>query len=208
MSSRFVITGIDTDAGKTVVSALLCAALEAAYWKPVQAGVEPSTDALSVAKMAELAPELILPEAFRLKMPASPHAAAAAEGIHISLDDLQVPEWDGPLVIEGAGGLMVPINEDELFLDLFRQWQLPVILVARTYLGSINHTLLSAEVLRQHGVPVMGLIFNEGGRPESEAVILRKTGLPSLGKVPQLEAINRESLLRVWEEAFDHSLFS
>jgi dethiobiotin synthetase len=117
--------------------------------------------------------------------------------VHIRTTDFQVPATDRPLVIEGAGGLMVPLSDDLLLIDLLAQWQLPTVLVVRTYLGCINHALLSIAALKAYSIPLAGLIFNDGGRPESEAIILQKANAPVWGRIPMLEAVTKESLLAI-----------
>lgn len=194
-----MVAGIDTDAGKTVASAILCLGLKADYWKPVQAGLVPTTDTLTVAELTGLPAERFLPEAYRLEWPASPHAAAAREGVRIEAEQIVVPATERPLIIEGAGGLMVPLRDDFLYLDLMAQWKIPVILVVRTYLGSINHSLLSIEVLKARGIPLAGIIFNDGGRPESESVILSHSGVPCIGQIPVLERTDPGTLQAVWD---------
>ena len=147
---RFVVTGTDTDIGKTVFAAGLCGFLNTRYWKPVQAGVPGDRE-----MVAALAGVETLPEAYRLKLPASPHQSAAAEGITIDPDTLTPP--DGDVVIEGAGGLMVPLTRQTLFIDVFARWQIPLILCARTALGTINHTLLSVAAIRARSIPLHGV---------------------------------------------------
>ena len=156
---HFVVAGIGTEIGKTLVSAILTEALEADYWKPVQAGNLDATDTDFIRQHVSNKVTACHPEGYRLIRPMSPHAAAAAEGIRIDLNKLSPPGTANPLVIELAGGLMVPLNDRQLNTDLLRIWNLPVILVSQSYLGSINHTLLSAEALKQLGVLVAGLIF-------------------------------------------------
>ena len=154
----FVVTGTDTGIGKTVFAAGLAGALGACYWKPIQAGVDPEGDKETVAALSGLPAERILPEAYRLATPASPHLAARIDGVDIRLDRLALPRVDGPLVVEGAGGLMVPISETMLMIDLFAHWGQPVILCARTALGAINHSLLSIEALRARDVPPISVV--------------------------------------------------
>ncbi|MBU1259434.1 MAG: dethiobiotin synthase, partial [Alphaproteobacteria bacterium] len=175
--SIHVVTGTDTGIGKTVFAAGLAAALGAHYWKPIQAGVEPDGDKEEVARLSGLPASHILPEAYRLNTPASPHLAARIDGVEISLDRLALPQVDGPLVIEGAGGLLVPVNEQLLMADLFAHWGQPVILCARTALGTINHSLLSIEALRARNVPIAGIAFIGEPHEENERII------PQLGNV-------------------------
>ncbi|MEL6978582.1 MAG: dethiobiotin synthase, partial [Pseudomonadota bacterium] len=159
MSPRFVVAGTDTEMGKTVFAAALTGALGARYWKPVQSGLEEATDSETVAHLARLSSDRVLPEAWRLRTPASPHLSARLDGVRIDPEALHPPQTDGPLVIEGAGGLLVPLTETVLYIDVFARWGLPVVLCARTALGGINHALLSLEALRRRSVPVRGVAF-------------------------------------------------
>ena len=202
-----MIAGIDTDAGKTLIAALLCKGLQADYWKPVQCGTQPETDSMAVSRMAGLSPERIHPESYLLQAPQSPHAAAAKEGVRIDPATIQAPESAQTLIIEGAGGLMVPLNDKDLYIDLMAAWDLPLILVVRTYLGCINHSLLSLEAIHRRKLPLHGIIFNEGGHPESEKVILDHAQAPLLGKVPVMEKISPESLGELFRANFRVELF-
>ena len=184
---RFVVTGTDTDIGKTVFAAGLCSFLGARYWKPVQAGVPGDRETV-----AELAGIETLPEAYRLKLPASPHQAAAAEGITIDPDRLTPP--DGDVVIEGAGGLMVPLTRQTLFIDVFARWQIPLILCARTALGTINHTLLSVAVLRASAIPLHGVAFIGEANEESERIIAELAPVKRLGRLPPVKPLTHENL--------------
>src|SRR5215471_20137118 len=160
MSQTLVVTGTDTGIGKTVFSAGLAAFLRAKYWKPVQAGLAGETDSECVARLGGLSGDCILPERYRLETPASPHRAAEIDGVRIDTDTLHVPDTGKcPLVIEGAGGLMVPISGSKLYIDIFARWRLPVLLCARTALGTINHSLLSIEALRNRGIDILGIAF-------------------------------------------------
>ena len=171
MNAGFIVTGTDTGIGKTVFSAALAGALGGYYWKPVQAGTEGETDSDAVRRLSGLAPDRILPEAYRLKFPASPHIAAAREGIEIKPERLPLPGGARPLVIEGAGGLLVPLSANLLQIDQFRAWGLPAILCARTSLGTINHTLLSLEALQRRNISVHGIAFIGEPSEESERTI-------------------------------------
>lgn len=193
-----VITGTDTGIGKTVFSAGLAGALGAHYWKPVQAGVDPEGDKESVAALSGLPASHILPEAYRLATPASPHLAARIDGVEISLDRLALPQVDGSLVVEGAGGLMVPISESLLMIDLFAHWGQPVILCARTGLGTINHSLLSIEALRARGVPVAGIAFIGDPHAENERIVPLLGDVPALGRLPLLTPLGPETLARAF----------
>ncbi|WP_022682501.1 dethiobiotin synthase [Sphingobium bisphenolivorans] len=192
--SRFIVTGTDTDIGKTVFAAGLAGALKAHYWKPVQAGIEPQGDRETVACLSGLPASQILPEAYRLTTPASPHLAARIDGVEISLDRLALPEVDGPLVVEGAGGLLVPVSETLLMADLFAHWGLPVILCARTGLGTINHSLLSIEALRSRGIAIAGIAFIGDPHDENERIIPALGKVRSLGRLPLLDPLTPETL--------------
>lgn len=186
---RLVVTGIGTDVGKTVVSAILSEALKAFYWKPIQAGDLQNSDSLKVQKLSPSA--TILPEAYCFNHPKSPHAAAADDKVEILIENLSLPEVQ-PLIVEGAGGLMVPVNQAALtYLDLMSSWQLPVVLVSRHYLGSINHTLLSLEALRQRGIELFCVIFI-GYNPESEAIIQTGGNVKYSMTIPETKAVNQE----------------
>ncbi|QNE39963.1 dethiobiotin synthase [Hymenobacter sp. NBH84] len=198
---RLFITGIGTDVGKTVVAAILTEALGADYWKPVQAGLTPTTDAATVRSLVSNADSQFHPEAYRLALPASPHAAAAAEGIALTPSAFRLPHTDNHLVVEGAGGLLVPLAPGFLMVDLLAQLDLAAVVVSRNYLGSINHTLLTLEALRQRQVPVRGLVFNGEPTPATEDFIAQHTGVPIMPRVlaePVLDA----TVIRRYAEEF------
>jgi dethiobiotin synthetase len=203
MTLRLVVTGTDTGIGKTVFAAGLTAALGASYWKPVQAGLDDETDSETVARLARLSPERLIPEAWRLNAPASPHLAAEIDGVEIDPDALEPPATDGPLVIEGAGGLLVPLNRRTLTIDLFARWGFPVVLVARTALGTINHTLLSLEALKRRGVPVAGVAFVGERHDENARVIAEFSGVRVLGRLPPLDPLTPEALADAFAKGFD-----
>ena len=190
-SRALIVTGTDTGVGKTVVAAGLVQALEGVYWKPVQSGLEDETDSDTVRRLSG---RPVLPETHRLSLPASPHLSAEREGVHISPDALAMPVVDGPLVIEGAGGVLVPLNRECLFVEAFRRWAAPVVLVARTGLGTINHTLLSLEALRARECRVAGVIFSGPTNPDNVATIAAMGRVRSLGRVPPLAPLNPETL--------------
>lgn len=176
---KYFITAISTDSGKTLISAILTNALQADYWKPVQTG--PVTDSAWMQKMLHSGHSMIHPEAYALKLAASPHAAAKAEGVQIDLAQIQLPETGGnDLVIEGAGGVLVPLNDTDVVADLIAQVDAEVILVSNHYLGSINHTLLTAEELKRRNINVKGIIFNGPPNEETERIILKRTGYKML----------------------------
>ena len=185
------ITGIGTDVGKTVVAAILTEALRADYWKPVQAGLTPTTDAATVRSLVSNPDSHFHPEAYRLALPASPHAAAAAEGIALTPSAFHLPRTDNHLIVEGAGGLLAPLAPDFLMVDLLAQLGLSAVVVSRNYLGSINHTLLTLEALRQRQIPVRGLVFNGEPTPATEEFIAQHTGVPVMPRLlpePVLDA--------------------
>ena len=201
-SLAHVVTGTDTDIGKTVFAAALVGALGGHYWKPVQAGLDGGSDAERVAALSGLAPARVLPEAYRLNTPCSPHRAAELDGVTIDPARL-TPPAPRPLVIEGAGGALVPVTPDLLFADLFARWQLPVIVVARTGLGTINHSLLTIEALRTRGVPITGIAFVGEAVEDSEATIARLGQVRRLGRLPRLEPLDRDTLAAAFAAHFD-----
>lgn len=190
---RIVVTGTGTDVGKTVFAAGLTGVLGAHYWKPIQAGLEGGSDTERVATLTGLSPAALVPEAYRLRIPCSPHRAAELDGVDIDLAKLTPPDID-PLVIEGAGGVLVPVTRQAVFADLFARWQLPVVLVARTALGTINHSLLSIEALRSRGVPILGVAFVGDAVEDSEATVAALGGVKRLGRLPWLTTLDRDTL--------------
>lgn len=199
---RILVTGTDTDVGKTVFSAGLAALIGASYWKPVQAGLEDGTDSETVARLGGLPPERVLPELWRLKTPVSPHLAAEIDGVEIDPDALTPPDVAGPLIVEGAGGLFVPLTRETLMIDVFARWAVPTVLVARTQLGTINHTLLSLAALKARGVPVLGVAFVGEERADSERTVARFSGAKALGRLPPLDPLTPESLQAAFASAF------
>ena len=192
MKTHLIIAGIGTEVGKTVASAVLVEALQADYWKPVQSGYPPDSDTNTVRNLVSNSRSRFHPETYLLREPLSPHAAAAAEGITIDPARLVVPQTTNSLVIELAGGLMVPLTDTYLNIDFVGEMGLPVVLVTRNYLGSINHTLLSAEALRRRNIPVMGLIINGPSVPATESVLLSYTGLPCLLRIQDEPELTKE----------------
>jgi dethiobiotin synthetase len=189
--TRYFVTGIGTGVGKSVMSALLCEALEADYWKPVQAGELEFTDTDFVRSLVSSNSRIFHPEAYRLPYPLSPHASAERAGIEIDPKSIRSPETSNKLIIEGAGGLMVPLNRNTLYIDLLSEMNTEVILVSQHYLGSINHTLLSAESLMLRNIPVKGIIFNGDENQETESILLEMTGFTCLGRIPLAPKIDR-----------------
>ena len=184
---QFIVAGIGTEIGKTVVSAILTAGLKADYWKPVQAGDLDQGDAYWIRNWVPSA--TVHPSTYALTQPMSPHSAAEIDGITITLENFKIPT-DQTLIVELAGGIMVPLNDRETNLDFIKHLNLPVILVSKNYLGSINHTLLSFEILKQHGIPMAGIVFNGPENSSGEKFILNHTGLPLILRVNQESEIN------------------
>lgn len=205
--TAYVVTGTDTEIGKSVFSAALTQALGAHYWKPVQAGLEEGGDLSRVAELATLPTERIISEAYRLTTPCSPHLAAQIDGVRIDPDRLALPP-QRPLIIEGAGGALVPLNEDLLYADMFARWDLPVVVVARTSLGTINHSLLTLEALRSRGVSVHGVAFIGDAVDDSEATICRMANVRRLGRLPFLATLDAPSLAAAFADNFDISDFT
>lgn len=184
MSKQFFITGTDTGVGKTHIAAILTHGLKALYWKPIQSGIEDETDTELVARMTQLPKHHFIPEAYRLKKPRSPHEAARAEGVVIHKDEIRLPNVSENLIIEGAGGLHVPITWDFWMIDLIKSFHIPVILVTRTQLGTLNHTLLSIEALKSRSIPIAGYIMTGPYDYENEQSLKKLTNVPFLGYVP------------------------
>ncbi|MGI9533113.1 dethiobiotin synthase [Lutimonas sp.] len=182
--NKFFITGIGTDVGKTVVSAIVVEALKADYWKPIQAGELTHSDIHSVEELISNSRSRMHTHRYALKTPMSPHAAADIDGVQIELSAMKEPETKNNLVIEGAGGLLVPINEQDTILDMIQD-DYKVIVVSRHYLGSINHTLLTLSQLRSKGVEVSGIVFNGEEHPSTEAIILKMGQVQEIGRIDQ-----------------------
>jgi dethiobiotin synthetase len=207
VSARVVIVGTDTGVGKTIFSAALVDALDAFYWKPVQAGLDDETDSQTVARLSGVAAARILPEAYRLRSPASPHYAARLDGVAIDAARLWPPRPGGSLVIETAGGVLTPLTPEMTNADLIALWGLPTVVVARTTLGAINHGLLTIEALRRRGVSIRGLAFVGEENAESQATIARMGSVKVLGRLPTLAPLTRETLRAAFAAAFDPSDF-
>jgi dethiobiotin synthetase len=198
-----IVTGTDTDIGKTVFAAGLAGALGAHYWKPVQAGLDDGSDRERARRLSGLPDDKLIAEAYRLTTPCSPHRAAEIDGVTIDPSRLALPQVDGPLIVEGAGGALVPVTRDLLFADLFARWGEPVVIVARTALGTINHSLLTIEALRTRGVPIRGIAFVGEAIEDSEATIAAIGKVKRLGRLPILPTLDRESLAAAFATAFD-----
>ncbi|MFM7087676.1 MAG: dethiobiotin synthase [Cyanobium sp.] len=207
---RLVIVGTDTDVGKTVVSALVVQGLGAHYWKPVQSGLEGPTDSERLQQLIALPAERLLPEAYRLSAPVSPHWAAERDGVTIDPQRLQLPDparLPGPLVVETAGGLLVPLRRDWLQIELLASWGLPLLLVARSGLGTLNHTLLSLEALNRRAIPVLGLVLNGPLHADNPRTLEQIGGVPVLLQLPTLERLDAAALAGQWQgSALAHRL--
>jgi len=205
----FFVTGTDTNVGKTVLSALLVAALDAIYWKPIQTGASEGTDRDSVRAYTEATEDRLPLERYRLDPPVSPHLAAREASIRIALDEFKLPaspagrKW----IVEGAGGVMVPINERDLMRDLMSRIGFPVIIAARTALGTINHTLLTVAALREARLPIFGVALIGHENIENRRAIEHYGDVRVVGRIPMLEKINRAALLDAYEKYFDHQAF-
>jgi dethiobiotin synthetase len=197
MMPGLIVTGTDTDVGKTVLAAALVNALDGYYWKPVQAGLAGETDAEVVRRLAGVAAGRVLPEVYRLTTAASPHLAAERDGMAIDFEGLAnapVLGLQQAIVIEGAGGLLVPLSRQVLQIELFARWGLPVVLVAATRLGTINHTLLSIEVLQRRRIPLLGVAFVGEENADSERTICAMGGVRRLGRLPFVAPLDAASL--------------
>jgi dethiobiotin synthetase len=210
MPSRFFITGTDTGVGKTTVAALLCAALNAIYWKPIQTGAREGTDRSTVIRLAALPRHRTLPEVYRFSPSVSPHLAAQRAGVRIDLHKIKVPEIAAceNVIVEGAGGALVPINPTQLMTELMFHLALPVLLVSRTALGTINHTLLSVAALRASRLNVRGVIMVGKPNRDNRRAIEHYGGIEVVGAVPLLQKLNRAALLQVFRKTFDRKVFS
>lgn len=202
MTAAIVVTGTDTDIGKTVFAAALTAAIGAHYWKPIQAGTEDGGDVALVERLG-VSSTRILPNAYALATPCSPHRAAVIDGVTIEPDRLAIPQVAGPLVIEGAGGALVPITAALTFADVFARWRAPVVIVARTALGTINHSLLTIEALRSRAVPIAGIAFVGDGVPDSEETVCAMGKVRRLGRLPMLDPLDAVTLTQAFAAHFD-----
>ena len=208
MTHAIVVTATDTDVGKTVFAAGLTRAIDGCYWKPVQAGLEDGTDSDTVRRLSGLPANRILPEAYRLNTPASPHHAAAIDNVVIEPSLLDLPQSDRRIVVEGAGGLLVPLAGGLLFADVFARWRFETVIVARTTLGTINHSLLTIEALRARNVPILGIAFVGDPHEESEHAISSIGGVKRLGRLPWLDPLDAETLKTAFAAAFDLADFT
>ena len=197
---KYFITGIGTDVGKTIAAAIITEALEADYWKPIQAGDLDASDSIKVKALVENTKTVFHTEVYRLNHPMSPHAAAERDGVEINLHNIKLPKTKNHLVLEGAGGLLVPLNRKETILDLIAQLDIEVILVSRHYLGSINHTLMSVELLKNRNISIKGILFNGVENKDSESIIQEMTGLDILGRIDELEELSKEVITSIAQD--------
>ncbi len=188
MAKTYFVSGIGTDVGKTVASAILCKALNAAYWKPIQSGNILGTDKETIQQLCGT-DQVVFDEVFSLREPLSPHTAARIEGVEVDLDRFQIPQHPGNLIVEGAGGLMVPMTRHVLIGDWIKTSALPVILVSRHYLGSINHTMLSLDYLANQKIPVAGVLFIGKDNDYNEVLICARYKVRNLGNIPEVSQV-------------------
>lgn len=209
MSQTLIVTGTDTGVGKTVVAAMLVLALDAYYWKPIQSGLADGTDTTTVATLTGISGTRLLAEAYRLREPLSPHRAAELDGLTIDSTALALPEIPsgGRLILEGAGGVLVPVTRSLLQIELFMCWQAPVVVVARTALGTINHTLLTVEALRRRDIPVQGIVFTGDENPDTQRTIAGFTGVRILGRLPVMTRLDRAGLHEAFAANFKRESF-
>jgi dethiobiotin synthetase len=201
------VTGTDTDVGKTLLSSTLVAALQRKYWKPIQTGSSQGTDRERVMRWAGVGAGETFPESYIFDPPVSPHLAAEKQGTVIELHHLQRPSWHGPLIIEGAGGLLVPINGEAFMADVIAHLGAPVIIAVRTALGTINHTLLTIAAARNASLTLRGVVMIGKPNADNYRAIERYGHVPVIGSIPWLAKIDRETLVSVFQEHFDRSAF-
>ena len=201
------ITGIDTGIGKTVASAIIREALQADYWKPIQCGDLDQSDTLKIKSLSSSQGQFFK-ERFSLKNPLSPHQAAAKEGVRINLSDFSLPQTKNWLVVEGAGGVLVPLNDTETVLDLIKELKTPAIVVTKNYLGSLNHTLLTISALLSKDIPIAGLIFNGKENPELENFLCKKTGLPHLLSIKEENSLSKNIITKYANQLIKQGVFN
>jgi len=204
-----IVTGTDTGIGKTVVAAMLTLALDGYYWKPIQSGIAEGTDTQTVKALTDLPPSRLLPERYILREPLSPHRAAELDSVSIAVQALDLPKVPATywLIVEGAGGVLVPVNRTTLQITLFSRWRAPVVVVARTALGTINHTLLTLEALKHRAIEIFGIIFAGEPMPDTERTIVEFAGVKRLGRLPLLPVLDAANLRQAFAENFQRSDF-
>jgi dethiobiotin synthetase len=203
---KIFITGISTDVGKTITAAIVVEALEADYWKPIQAGDLDNSDSHKVKSQVSNSKSQFYPNAYQLNTPASPHLAAEIDGITIDIKQIKEPKTDNHLVIEGAGGIFVPLNETHSIIDLI-QPDYKIIVVSRHYLGSINHTLLTVEAIKNRGFEIAGIIFSGSENKSTEDLILNRTGIKCIGRIDE-EPYFDQNVIWEYADLFRHNLLS
>lgn len=206
---KILVAGTGPDVGKTVVSAILATLLQADYWKPVQCGSEDASDTHTIKQLIDTSSLQVHAPAYSFRAPVSPHQAAQLENCRIEMEKFQLPKSQRPLVIESVGGIYVPLTPNNLSIDLFKRWHCKWIVVSRHYIGSINHTLLTLEALKRHGIPILGLIFNGTETPATEQAIVDMSGIPFIARLQPEENINPTIIQRYakqWKHSFSQML--
>jgi len=199
---KLFVTGTDTDIGKTIVSSVLVKGLNAGYWKPVQAGIEPYTDTEYVKRLTGLNNRYFYRESYKLKTPMSPHASAKIDGVKIDLGNIKIPDFSqNQLIIEGAGGLIVPLNESKMIIDLIKYLDIPVLVVAKSGLGTLNHTLLSLMALRSYNISIFGVVMNGEFHSSNKEAIRKYGDIENIYQLPPLKNLNPAEL----SSAFNHT---
>ena len=197
---QFIICGTDTDIGKTLISSFFVRGLNSFYWKPIQSGTETLTDSQAIKEIAKVSRKQIIDEAYVFSKPLSPHWAAEIDQKIINLDMLNLPKVNGSLIVETAGGLMVPITRDFLQIDQIKKWNLPVILVCKSTLGTLNHTLLSIEALQKRNIKILGLVVNGKKHLDNPRTLFEFSGIPIIAEFPYIEKIDSNNLDIIWKE--------
>ncbi len=204
LPKRLFVTGTDTDVGKTFISAILTLGLRAKYWKPIQSGTIEGTDSKLIEQITGLSADHFYPEGYLLTQPLSPHAAAAIDGIEIDITKLNLPGHpDEALIVEGAGGVMVPIDDQHFILDVIQRFALPALVVSRSALGTINHTVLTLDRLRLAGVPIAGVVMNGKLNPGNKQAIEHYGQTKVIAEIEPLEIVSPGKLLDIFEEQFE-----
>ena len=194
---KLFVTGTGTGVGKTVISTILVSGLNASYWKPIQSGLGEPTDTEFVEKLSKTTGQII-PESYRLHTPISPHASAENDGIVIDLDSITLPQCQGNLIVEGAGGVFVPLNETQLVIDLIKKLALPVLVVSQNCLGTINHTLLTINALREYGCDIFGVVMNGAANPVNREAISTYGKVDVLAEIETFEVVDQQSIQKAF----------
>ena len=197
---KFIICGTDTDIGKTLISSFFVRGLNSFYWKPIQSGIESQTDSQTVETLSQVSKDKIIKEAYVFTKPLSPHWAAEKDQKTINFDKLKLPIVDGPLIVETAGGLMVPLTRNFLQIDQIKKWNLPVILVCKSSLGTLNHTLLSIEALKRRNIDILGLVVNGEKHLDNPKTLIEFSGIPIITEFPEIKKIDSNNFDILWKE--------